>query len=71
MNQFGELFSTRAGGPMGIDRLQLKTVDIENSINQFRWIINGIPTPFVMNLDEMGEQDYADISSVYSLADIK
>ena len=60
VNQLRELFSTRAGRPMEIDRLQLKTVDIENNINQLRSIIKDVPTPFVMNLDEMGEQDFAD-----------
>ena len=59
-NTLSEFFTTRLGKPMEISRLQIPVEVIEENINQLKEEVNGVPVEFIMNFDEMGQQEYAD-----------
>lgn len=58
--QLKDLFTTRNAQPMEQLRMEVPTELIEQNINQLRQEIEGVPLEFIMNLDEMGQQDFAD-----------
>ena len=45
---------------MDLQRLEVATEQIEENINELKEKIVSVPIEFIMNLDEMGQQDYAD-----------
>ena len=45
---------------MDSKRMEATIYDIENDLNELKEKIEGISFPFIFNLDEMGEQQYAD-----------
>lgn len=45
---------------MDISRLNASLSELEQNLEELKNKINGLPIPFVFNLDEFGQQDYAD-----------
>ncbi len=42
------------------NRLNININDLENNLKDLKNKIDGIPCPFVFNIDEVGVQEYAD-----------
>lgn len=58
--ELSDIFETRKAKPMEMARMEVPTNLIEENINQLRREIEGIPLEFIMNLDEMGQQEFED-----------
>ena len=59
-NKLSEKFKSCIGVSMEMTRLMASLLDLENNLEQLKNIINGLPIPFIFNLDEFGQQDFAD-----------
>lgn len=58
--QFKEDYKTCIGIPMEKDRVEASLSEIENNLYELSQKVNGVPAPFVFNVDEMGQSDYVD-----------
>lgn len=59
-DNFGDYIKTVTGKAMEENRLNININDLENNLKDLKNKIDGIPCPFVFNIDEVGVQEYAD-----------
>lgn len=64
-DKLGHLFKSVIGVGMEQNRLQVKLEDIENNTNELKRKIEGVPTRFVFNLDEVGYEEFCDSHEIY------
>lgn len=58
--KLADKIKTCTGISMDISRLNASLCELEQNLEELKNKINGLPIPFVFNLDEFGQQDYAD-----------
>lgn len=58
--KFSDDYKTCIGVPMDKDRVEASLIDIETNLMQLSQKVSGVPAPFVFNVDEMGQSDFAD-----------
>ena len=63
--KFRYKFKSCIGVPYESDRLETSITDVEQNLNILYEKINGIPLPFIFNIDEVGEQRYTDACEKY------
>lgn len=58
--KFSDDYKTCIGIPMDKDSVEASLIDIETNLMQLSKKVCDVPTPFVFNVDEMGQSDFAD-----------
>lgn len=58
--KLGHLFKSVVGIPKEEDRMAVSLEDIEKNIEELKQKIEGVPTKFVFNLDEVGYEEFCD-----------
>ena len=58
--KLSNLFKTVIGRPMDSKRVEANIYDIDSNLNKLSEIIEGVHSNFIINIDEIGNQDFAD-----------
>ncbi len=58
--KLSHLFKTVIGKPMDSKRVQCNPISIDLNLNTLSELIVGVPINFIFNIDEVGQQDFAD-----------
>ncbi len=68
--KLGHLFKSVVGIPMEENRMAVSLDDIEKNIEELKQKIEGVPTKFVFNLDEVGYEEFCDAHEMHVIVPI-